>query len=55
MGCHVRGLPGKIGDDAGFRPVIAAQNAHWDFLAAMALAGLAVVLLPETWARPENC
>lgn len=34
-------------DDAGFQPVIAARSAHWDFLAAMALAGLGVALLPE--------
>lgn len=34
-------------DDAGFSPVIAAQSAHWDFLAAMAAADLGVALLPE--------
>jgi len=38
-------------DDAGFQPVIAAQSAHWDFLAAMALAGLGVALLPEPLLR----
>lgn len=33
--------------DAGFQPGIAAQSAHWDFLVAMASAGLGVALLPE--------
>ncbi|MGE8634347.1 LysR family transcriptional regulator [Achromobacter piechaudii] len=33
--------------DAGFQPSIAAQSAHWDFLVAMASAGLGVALLPE--------
>ena len=33
--------------DAGFQPGIAAQSAHWDFLVAMATAGLGVALLPE--------
>ncbi|WP_262334704.1 LysR substrate-binding domain-containing protein, partial [Bordetella pertussis] len=32
---------------AGFAPRIAAQSAHWDFLAAMASADLGVALLPE--------
>ena len=34
-------------DDAGLQPGIAAQSAHWDFLVAMASAGLGVALLPE--------
>ena len=33
--------------DAGLQPGIAAQSAHWDFLVAMASAGLGVALLPE--------
>ncbi|MDF8359566.1 LysR family transcriptional regulator [Achromobacter anxifer] len=33
--------------DAGIQPGIAAQSAHWDFLVAMASAGLGVALLPE--------
>ncbi|OZI39763.1 LysR family transcriptional regulator [Bordetella genomosp. 5] len=33
--------------DAGFTPQIAAQSAHWDFLAAMAAAGLGTAILPE--------
>ncbi|OZI32901.1 LysR family transcriptional regulator [Bordetella genomosp. 1] len=33
--------------DAGFEPNIAAQSAHWDFLAAMAGAGLGTAILPE--------
>jgi DNA-binding transcriptional LysR family regulator len=33
--------------DAGFQPGIAAQSAHWDFLVAMASAGLGIALLPE--------
>ncbi|MBR8652595.1 LysR family transcriptional regulator [Achromobacter sp. Marseille-Q0513] len=33
--------------DAGMQPAIAAQSAHWDFLVAMASAGLGVALLPE--------
>lgn len=33
--------------DAGFQPGIATQSAHWDFLVAMASAGLGVALLPE--------
>ncbi|MBK4736508.1 LysR substrate-binding domain-containing protein [Noviherbaspirillum pedocola] len=32
---------------AGFEPKIAAQSGHWDWLAAMAGAGLGVALLPE--------
>jgi DNA-binding transcriptional LysR family regulator len=32
---------------AGFEPKIAAQSGHWDWLAAMASAGLGVALLPE--------
>lgn len=35
------------GAPAGFAPRIAAQSAHWDFLAAMASADLGVALLPE--------
>lgn len=38
-------------DEAGFQPVIAAQSAHWDFLAAMAGADLGVALLPEPLLR----
>lgn len=38
-------------DEAGFHPVIAAQSAHWDFLAAMASADLGVALLPEPLLR----
>jgi DNA-binding transcriptional LysR family regulator len=34
-------------DDAGFTPRIAAQSGHWDWLVAMASAGLGVALLPE--------
>ncbi|EWM40297.1 lysR substrate binding domain protein [Bordetella holmesii 70147] len=32
---------------AGFDPQIAAQSAHWDFLAAMAGSGLGTAILPE--------
>lgn len=34
-------------ETAGFEPRIAAQSAHWDFLAAMAAAGLGTAILPE--------
>ena len=33
--------------DAGFEPVIAAQSGQWDWLVAMASAGMGVALLPE--------
>jgi DNA-binding transcriptional LysR family regulator len=33
--------------DAGFEPKIAAQSGQWDWLVAMASAGLGVALLPE--------
>jgi DNA-binding transcriptional LysR family regulator len=33
--------------EAGFEPKIAAQSGQWDWLAAMASAGLGVALLPE--------
>ena len=33
--------------DAGFEPRIAAQSGQWDWLVAMASAGLGVALLPE--------
>ncbi|MET3130071.1 DNA-binding transcriptional LysR family regulator [Oxalobacteraceae bacterium GrIS 1.11] len=33
--------------DAGFVPTIAAQSGQWDWLVAMASAGLGVALLPE--------
>jgi DNA-binding transcriptional LysR family regulator len=32
---------------AGFEPRIAARSGHWDWLAAMASAGLGIALLPE--------
>nr|WP_081905456.1 LysR substrate-binding domain-containing protein [Janthinobacterium agaricidamnosum] len=32
---------------AGFAPLIAAQSGQWDWLVAMASAGLGVALLPE--------
>ena len=32
---------------AGFAPTIAAQSGQWDWLVAMASAGLGVALLPE--------
>ena len=34
-------------DEAGFAPTIAAQSGQWDWLVAMASAGLGVALLPE--------
>ncbi|AZY49869.1 LysR family transcriptional regulator [Bordetella avium] len=34
-------------ESAGFDPRIAAQSAHWDFLAAMASSGLGTAILPE--------
>ncbi|WP_419204296.1 LysR family transcriptional regulator [Bordetella trematum] len=34
-------------EGAGFEPNIAAQSAHWDFLAGMAAAGLGTAILPE--------
>ncbi|RJF97058.1 LysR family transcriptional regulator [Noviherbaspirillum cavernae] len=34
-------------DEAGFAPKIAAQSGQWDWLLAMASAGLGVALLPE--------
>lgn len=33
--------------EAGFEPKVAAQSGQWDWLAAMASAGLGVALLPE--------
>jgi DNA-binding transcriptional LysR family regulator len=33
--------------DAGFEPLIAAQSSQWDWLVAMASAGMGVALLPE--------
>jgi DNA-binding transcriptional LysR family regulator len=33
--------------EAGIAPTVAAQSGHWDWLAAMASAGLGVALLPE--------
>lgn len=33
--------------DAGFEPTVAAQSGQWDWLVAMASAGLGVALLPE--------
>jgi DNA-binding transcriptional LysR family regulator len=33
--------------EAGFEPKIAAQSGQWDWLVAMASAGLGVALLPE--------
>ena len=33
--------------EAGFEPVIAAQSGQWDWLVAMASAGVGVALLPE--------
>jgi len=41
------GLAAQAFADAGLQPSIAAQSAHWDFLVAMASAGLGVALLPE--------
>lgn len=38
-------------DEAGFAPSIAAQSGHWDWLVAMASAGLGVALLPEPFTR----
>ncbi|OZI50829.1 LysR family transcriptional regulator [Bordetella genomosp. 4] len=38
----------------GFTPTIAAQSAHWDFLASMASADLGVALLPEPLMRKLN-
>ena len=38
-------------DAAGFLPKIAAQSAHWDWLVAMASAGMGVALLPEPFIR----
>lgn len=38
----------------GFTPSIAAQSAHWDFLASMASADLGVALLPEPLMRRLN-
>lgn len=37
--------------EAGFEPLIAAQSGQWDWLAAMASAGLGVALLPEPFTR----
>ncbi|WPL81727.1 LysR family transcriptional regulator [Bordetella hinzii] len=34
-------------ESAGFDPQVAAQSAHWDFLAAMAGSGLGTAILPE--------
>ena len=36
---------------AGFEPCIAAQSGQWDWLVAMASAGLGVALLPEPFIR----
>jgi len=38
----------------GFTPRIAAQSAHWDFLASMASVDLGVALLPEPLMRRLN-
>ena len=38
-------------DEAGFAPSIAAQSGHWDWLVAMASAGLGVALLPEPFTK----
>jgi DNA-binding transcriptional LysR family regulator len=38
-------------DDAGFTPTIAAQSGQWDWLVAMASAGVGVALLPEPFIR----
>lgn len=38
-------------DEAGFMPKIAAQSGHWDWLVAMASAGMGVALLPEPFIR----
>ncbi|CAN7657069.1 LysR substrate-binding domain-containing protein [Duganella sp. LjRoot269] len=37
----------KAFGDAGFEPSIAAQSGQWDWLVAMASAGMGVALLPE--------
>ncbi|WP_459618062.1 LysR family transcriptional regulator [Bordetella sp. 2513F-2] len=37
--------------EAGFQPRVAAQSAHWDFLASMAAADLGVAVLPEPLVR----
>jgi DNA-binding transcriptional LysR family regulator len=37
----------KVFQEAGFEPVIAAQSGQWDWLVAMATAGIGVALLPE--------
>jgi len=37
--------------DAGFTPKIVAQSGQWDWLVAMASAGLGVALLPEPFIR----
>jgi DNA-binding transcriptional LysR family regulator len=41
-----RGLRGAFAR-AGFEPAVAAQSAQWDWLVAMASAGMGVALLPE--------
>ena len=38
-------------EEAGFVPDVAAQSGHWDWLVAMASAGMGVALLPEPFIR----
>jgi DNA-binding transcriptional LysR family regulator len=37
--------------DAGFTPTIVARSSHWDFMAALVLAGLGIALLPALYCR----
>ncbi|PLZ00741.1 LysR family transcriptional regulator [Burkholderia sp. WAC0059] len=37
--------------EAGFAPAIAGRSGHWDFIAALVLAGIGIALLPATYCR----
>jgi DNA-binding transcriptional LysR family regulator len=37
--------------EAGFSPTIVGRSGHWDFMAALVLAGVGIALLPEPYCR----
>jgi DNA-binding transcriptional LysR family regulator len=37
--------------DAGFAPTIVGRSGHWDFMAALVLAGVGIALLPAPYCR----
>jgi DNA-binding transcriptional LysR family regulator len=38
--------------EAGFTPSIVSRSGHWDFITALAGAGVGIALLPEPYCRP---